>query len=185
MTISERRFALREATGGAHAALEADVGGLASAAAYRRFVAGLYAGRAPVEAALATAAWPDELGGWRPQAIAADLAADLADLGVAVSPPGEPFALGDTVSDLLGAAYVLEGSQLGAKLVRKEAEKLGFSANFGARHLAAQTGTSGGWTRFMAVLDQADGYDPAIAASAANRVFAWLRSAMREESRAA
>lgn len=54
----------------------------------------------------------------------------------------------------LGWLYVSEGSNLGAAFLLKEAEKLGLSAKFGARHLAAAPqGRSLKWKAFKSELD--------------------------------
>jgi heme oxygenase len=54
----------------------------------------------------------------------------------------------------LGWLYVAEGSNLGAAFLLKEAEKLGLSETFGARHLAAAPEGRGlHWKTFTAALD--------------------------------
>ena len=81
---------------------------------------------------------------------------DLADLGRPVPAPdcapvfpGEP-----DVPTALGWLYVAEGSNLGAAFLLKDAEKLGLSESFGARHLAPQPeGRGASWRAFTAALD--------------------------------
>lgn len=83
--------------------------------------------------------------------------ADMEDLGVAApdaaSPAfvaGEPLDLGTAV----GWLYVAEGSNMGAALLRKEAQKLGLTDDLGARHLApAPEGPAPHWRAFVAALD--------------------------------
>lgn len=87
------------------------------------------------------------------------VAADLADLR-ADAPAGDtpPFFTPDTVdvATALGWLYVAEGSNMGAALLRKMAEKLGLSDTFGARHLApAPEGPAAHWRTFTASLDAA------------------------------
>lgn len=80
--------------------------------------------------------------------------ADLADLGAPV--PAQPLAThGVGMPEGLGWLYVSEGSTLGAAFLFKEAgEKLGLSAAFGARNLAAYPeGRAAAWRRFVAALD--------------------------------
>lgn len=80
---------------------------------------------------------------------------DLADLGAA-APVEEPVATAAVgMPQALGWLYVSEGSTLGAAFLLKEAgEKLGLSAEFGARHLAAHPeGRARAWKRFVAMLD--------------------------------
>lgn len=159
-----RRFALRDRTSAAHAALDAIVGPLADAAAYGRYLRGLLAFRAPAERAL-------EAADWTPAPIAALIAADMDDLGiapaaeVAMPAPAKP-------SDALGLAYVLEGSALGARILHGQALALGFDAGRGARHLAAQTRDLDGWRGFLGTLEAAEPFDLEAAVRAAQGGFA-------------
>lgn len=79
---------------------------------------------------------------------------DLADLGHPV-PPVSPPAPTTTVAQALGWLYVSEGSTLGAAFLLKEAQaRLGLSATFGARSLAAHPqGRALFWRQFVASLD--------------------------------
>ncbi len=84
---------------------------------------------------------------------------DLADLALetpAVSAPR--FAPEDADFDLaeaLGWLYVVEGSNLGAAFLLKDAAKLGLGESFGARHLAgAPEGRGLHWRTFTAALDE-------------------------------
>lgn len=86
------------------------------------------------------------------------IAQDLADLGLAVpSRDGEPVFPRGGPLDLpaaLGWLYVAEGSNLGAAFLFKDAQKLGLSETFGARHLAgAPEGRGLHWRTFTAALD--------------------------------
>jgi heme oxygenase (biliverdin-IX-beta and delta-forming) len=161
MTASARRFALRAETAQAHATLDAAVGDIAEARAYARYLRGLHAFRAPVEQAFAGAPGA-------PLAIAALIEQDMQAVGVMPQPPSPPFELPDDASARLGIAYVLEGSALGARVLRRQAASLGLDP----RHLAAQTGDPLGWAAFCARLDSAENYDPATAARAARSALA-------------
>lgn len=79
---------------------------------------------------------------------------DLADLGAPV-PEDAPATQGVGMPEALGWLYVSEGSTLGAALLLKEAEqRLGLSATFGARNLAAYDGGRAQvWKRFKSALD--------------------------------
>ncbi len=83
--------------------------------------------------------------------------ADMEDLDVTVPEAGTATFAADTPADLgtaLGWLYVAEGSNMGAALLRKEAQKLSLSDAFGARHLApAPEGPAGHWRAFTAALD--------------------------------
>lgn len=81
--------------------------------------------------------------------------ADLADLG-SPTPPEEPVAsTGVGMPATLGWLYVSEGSTLGAAFLFKEAQaRLGLSAEFGARNLAAYPeGRATAWRNFVTALD--------------------------------
>lgn len=83
---------------------------------------------------------------------------DLADLNIA--PPkadAAPVFIPDAEVDIpaaLGWLYVAEGSNLGAAFLLKEAERLGLSETYAARHLAAAPEGRGlHWRTFTAALD--------------------------------
>jgi len=153
---SSRRFALKRATDEAHAGLEAIVQSgdmFGSVDGYRRYVAATWAMRDHFERLLdingAADLWPD----WPGRRIAGLAAQDMLDLGVAARPPqiNRPSRL--TAAELLGVIYVLEGSSLGARILVRMVTALGFSRNFGARHLFAQSDSSSAWRSFISVLD--------------------------------
>lgn len=83
---------------------------------------------------------------------------DLADLGLAIPETAEPRFTGETPFDLpeaMGWLYVVEGSNLGAAFLLKDAAKLGLNEDFGARHLAgAPEGRGLHWRTFTAALDE-------------------------------
>ncbi|EXL01459.1 biliverdin-producing heme oxygenase [Aquamicrobium defluvii] len=83
---------------------------------------------------------------------------DLADLrmGALTFDASPAFAAGTSLdlATALGWLYVAEGSNLGAAFLLKDAQKLGFSETFGARHLAgAPEGRGLHWRTFTAALD--------------------------------
>src|SRR4051812_21778067 len=121
MRPRSRRFFLREATSQTHAMLETAVGALVSLEAYRRYVGGMHAFRAPIEQAWASWRWPEGFGAWRPIGIAPLLAEDLRDLQTANAPREARTsccpAVSNDVSELVGTLYVLEGSALGARIL--------------------------------------------------------------------
>lgn len=86
----------------------------------------------------------------------ADIAADLADLGLSVPAPAHAPALAvdAALPTALGWLYVAEGSNLGAAFLLKAAAGLGLGETFGARHLAAAPEGRGlHWKTFVAALD--------------------------------
>lgn len=83
---------------------------------------------------------------------------DFADLGLAVPRiDAPPMLSGDSAVDIaeaLGWLYVVEGSNLGAAFLLKDAGRLGLGETFGARHLAgAPEGRGLHWRTFTAALD--------------------------------
>lgn len=109
----------------------------------------------------------------------AAIAADLRD--VALPPPSLPDAdpvRGD-VPTALGWLYVAEGSSLGAAFLIKAAQRIGFDAGHGARHLAGHPdGRAAHWRRFTAAIDDAamSDADEARMIDAARAAFARFRS---------
>jgi len=177
MSVSARRFALRDQTRTNHESLDSMVGGLTDRATYVRYLRGMALFRAHVDVLLQEASWPED-GPARPAALGTALYADLADLALTPDVFPLPDIPLDSASSWFGAVYVLEGSALGAKLLRRQAEALGFDGAFGARHLAAQT-DAGTWPLFLAALDKLSPYDEAQSIAAARSTFACARAAFR------
>lgn len=171
-----RRERLREATAPTHRALEAIVGPIDSLPRYRRYLLGIAAFRSPIEEGFPSRAWPAEFQNWRPTEIAAELRQDLNDLGLEPVVPA-PIALASDIASALGTLYVLEGSSLGARLVYRDALKLGLTERHGARHLSRQI-ASDSWRGFVSLLDRAPSLDFARLADAANDAFEAARVAM-------
>ncbi|WP_293935138.1 biliverdin-producing heme oxygenase [Iodobacter sp.] len=84
------------------------------------------------------------------------IAADIADLGREL-PAHDVLAPVEHKQDIptaLGWMYVTEGSKLGAAILLKMAGTLGFTEEFGARHLAgAPEGRARNWREFTSVVD--------------------------------
>lgn len=166
--LSSLRARLRGETAGLHARLDA-LAEFSDLGSYRRYLRGTARFRRAVEAAFA--GMPADADAWRAREIADLVAADLADLGMAgaaapLAPPAVPGA-----SEAYGMFYVVEGSALGAHVLSGRAAELGLGAGFGARHLAAQTGERGRWSRFVARLDTDPGIDPEAAGRGARAAF--------------
>ncbi len=153
--VSERRFDLKRATDEAHARLEEIVqssGMFASVEGYRRYLAATWAMRDRFEHLLdingAAEIWPE----WPSRRIAALAAHDMADLHLS-KPPQILSQTRLNRSELLGVLYVMEGSSLGARILVRMVSALGFSNDFGARHLFAAASSTSAWRSFIAVLD--------------------------------
>ena len=171
-----RRWQLRERTAAAHKVVDSVVGDFTTAGDYRRYVAASYAFRAPLERQLSARDWPNALESWRPGPVTAALRDDLDDLDVPLpAEAAEPVP----AEGLLGTLYVLEGSALGATILLRRAEALGFGAQFGARHLAVQCHDIGRWRGFLAALEAAQPFDIDRAAEASLAAFAAAASAYR------
>lgn len=186
MVPSTRRHRLRNHTASSHMALDETVGALDSLASYRRYLRGLHAFRAPAERLIAAglAGAPDGLRELRPTRIVAEMRADMADVEV---PPAAPVGLAApaSASGLMGLVYVLEGSALGARLLKRQAADLGLGPEHGARHLAAQADSLDAWHGFLSALEAFDGYDEAEAIAAAEAAFAAARGGFAELDAAA
>lgn len=176
MELPPRRSALKEATWSAHMALDALVGSFATAADYRRYLAGIAAFRLPVEEWLSNNPLPQAFSDWKPGLVRDELRADLSDLDA--SEPRMPHAFAPPQGDgIVGLLYVLEGSSLGARLLAKRAEALGFSADYGARHLFSQARNFSNWRAFSERMENVCVYDAQAAADWANTAFDYARDA--------
>lgn len=112
------RFALKAATDAAHQRLDAllDQLKLGDRGEYATFLTIHAAVLPPLENALDRGGLPALLPNWEESRRAAALAADLADLGIADLTP-VPIKPLSGIPDVLGAAYTLEGSRLGARVL--------------------------------------------------------------------
>ncbi|MDB5412654.1 MAG: heme oxygenase [Rubritepida sp.] len=117
--ISTRNL-LRQATAPLHEAVEARFEGLdlTDAADYGRFLAIHAMSILPLEAALDDAGIAATLPDWHARKRGAALAEDLAALGQPM-PEGHTIRLASG-AEALGAAYVLEGSRLGAAMLLRQ-----------------------------------------------------------------
>ncbi len=142
------RARLRDATTGAHARVDAQLGAMRHPHDYRAYLRGMHGFMAAVEPGLQRYAGAL---GWTAPQWRADLAADLATVEAAPLPGAAlPVHSADAA---LGLFYVVEGSALGARLLLRRAAALGFDATRGAaflgRHVEAGTAR---WPSFLALL---------------------------------
>lgn len=165
----EIRSFLRDETSELHRELDAIVGVFSNRAEYARFLQGTFRHRAPVEAALRNAA-AAQVSSWQPRQLLPGLEADLADLALPL-PAVEPFHLSNDMAAFLGAAYVLEGSALGARVLVKGVDALGLGSECGARYLSVQAGSLESWRALQVALDGLDRQVWDAAAQAARAVF--------------
>jgi heme oxygenase len=104
--------------------------------------------------------------------VSAALAQDAQDLGLEAARSMKVVIDLDKPSALLGALYVLEGSTLGARVLRQRAADLGMTGGFGARHLSLMSNDMAQWQSFLLLLDDAGDFELDQAAATANQVFA-------------
>ncbi len=104
----------------------------------------------------------------------------MADLTVFATQP-EPAAVSNDTTSLLGTAYVLEGSSLGARVLVKRAAALGFDDACGARYLTAQAASLERWRNLLAELERVEREEWDRAAAAAKAVFSHAIKAFATE----
>jgi heme oxygenase len=170
MRHSERRFGLRDRTRDKHEKLDALVGVFQSVEEYRGYVAFIGRFRFAMDRVMRNVVWPRDWP-WRPQAVYDSIAQDASDLGIRLTHAHTSIAPFDNHSALLGALYVLEGSTLGARVLKSRAAALGMTESFGARHLAVMTHDISHWQSFLRQLDDVEDFDIECADRAANAVF--------------
>lgn len=178
MKRDSRRFFLRDSTQPYHTELDRLIGPLTSDLAYRRYLKSLAAFRHGAEQAVAATAWPEILSGWAPVPLSSMMRADLKDLSE-IRPALPVFPAPASTSALLGLLYVLEGSSLGARFLARQVCILGYTQDFGARHLTLQTASPENWQDFLQRLDKADDWEADSAASAAQSLFCYALDAVR------
>lgn len=165
LPTSTARFLLRAATSTAHDRVDHAFGRfrLDDRRHYRAFLRAQADAFLPVEAAIDGGGIRSVLPDWNERRRAAALIADLADLGL-VEP--EPAAVPDfdPVEAALGAAYVLEGSRLGGRLMARSVPD-GFPRRF------LDAGDPALWHVLVKTLDiRLDSQDKLDAAIAAARL---------------
>ena len=159
--------ALRNATTTLHEAVERRFAGydLARADDYGQFLALHAAAIIPLEQALDRAGIAGDLTDWPIRRRTEALTADLAALGMAAAPPGVVPTCGRG-AEALGAAYVLEGSRLGAAVLLRLVAP-GLPTAF-LRHGTGQ----GLWRSFLVQLALVPTLDAPAAIRGARRAFA-------------
>ena len=176
MRGGDLRRVLKQGTAHIHHRLDEAVGSLGGHDSYRIFVQNSYRFRQSVEPALANATV------WMTPPLLALLEQDLDDLGADRVKSGQrPVELVNP-SAQIGALYVLEGSALGAQLLYRRAQALGYHGRFGARHLARQTQGTGRWGAFLTLMGTLGELDPDLVLSSAQKVFGHALAAFEEAS---
>ncbi|RZV52516.1 MAG: heme oxygenase [Sphingomonadaceae bacterium] len=114
---------------------------------YMRFLQAHAAAFIPIETALENARADKVIPDWRSHRRSDALIDDLEVLGLALPPllPAPPF---NSAAAVVGGAYVLEGSRLGAKLIRRSV-----GSSFPTAFLDASSGP--GWKKFVTLIERA------------------------------
>lgn len=167
--MNDRRRGLRAATNEKHRLLDALIGRFTDRRSYLAYLQSTLSFRTAVEPALTAPAYLDT--GLLPLDLVAPLTLDCRDLAVEACPAPLPRPALTNPSATIGALYVLEGSALGAAVLRKDALALGFDAGFGARHLSLQTGSPDRWAAFLGFLDRVEPFDLNAAIAGAGQIF--------------
>mgnify|MGYP003362794846 FL=1 len=115
----------------------------------------------------------------------AHITQDMKDLGLDIprqnTPNGPEFFTRLQTETAIGWLYVAEGSKLGANILDKLAQNLGYSADFGARHLApAPAGRGPSWLAFRKMLDDT-AIDPEACIDGARDAFAHMARYLAEQ----
>ncbi len=173
------RARLRDATTDAHARVDGLLmGGFGDARGYRAYLAGMHAF---VNAVLPSVRAQTAALDWRLPDWNASLRQDLAHARADALPGVAPLAECDR-AQALGTLYVLEGSALGARLLVRQAQALGYDRARGAAflHEHADGDDRQRWPRFLALLESenAPGTD-APACAAAMETFALAETCLR------
>ena len=143
------RSALRSHTQALHTQLDETIGSFNNVGEYRSFLVRSYQFRGAAEPVLrGQSAWPL-------QELTNLIRQDMDDLGEAYVPVPASPSLPTGLASAIGALYVLEGSSVGAHLLFARVQRLNLGEQFGARHLAAQSGDATRWKRFIGLLGSA------------------------------
>jgi len=171
------RFALKAATDDIHRELDdrlsrLDLGRVED---YRRFLEFQARTVPAVEGALACAGLGDFVEGWTESHRGTAIRDDLETLGNPMPPPAQPPIIAGT-AELLGTAYVLEGSRLGGRVLRRQVAE-GLPASF-----LGDDGSLGPWPQLLAAIEQNIHSDALLteAKHAARRSFAWFLQVAHE-----
>lgn len=171
------RWRLRDATAARHACLDAQLDhAFDDPAGYAVFLQAMHRFVCCARQVIGDA---DDL-----QACEAALVDDLAVLGRTPLTSAGPYAGHEDAR--LGWRYVVAGSSLGARLLLRRAEALGFDATRGARYLALHA-RGDAWRRLLGVLESLHLDEPArrSACDGANAAFATVEQALVDARAAA
>lgn len=159
MPPSQRRTRLKVATTPLHKRLDSQIaqsGAFKSLDGYREYLSLTFNARKSMEDLLDRSQAQNLFPCWPQRRIADILRLDLADLGV--KPPLSPVSSRGSLDKggVLGALYVLEGSAIGARWIKRLVEPLGAGPSHGGRHLISQISMPGAFNNFLDILEKAE-----------------------------
>lgn len=173
----QARFALKAATDEVHRELDDRLSrlDLAREADYRRFLHIHARAVPPVEGALAQSGIGNLVEDWDEGRRSSAIESDLAGLGEEM-PDATQAPTIDGTAEMLGTAYVLEGSRLGGRVLKRRVGH-GLPVEFLSR-----SSNLGSWTSLIAVMDRSLYSDALLgdAQRAARRCFALFLKVTRE-----
>lgn len=172
-----KRFELKAATQDLHDSLDKRLSclNLSTEPDYLRFLEFHARTLPPIESQLAAAGLDALVSGWAGSRRAPSLEADFGSLGRPMPPSAKPPSIKGT-GEILGTAYVIEGSRLGAPVLRKRvASRL--PASF-----LSDDGSPGPWLTLTAVIERLLCSGPLLreAKYSARRCFGWFLSVADE-----
>ena len=171
------RFALKAATNDIHRELDERLStlDLAKEEDYRRFLHFQARSVPSAERALACAGLEDLVEGWCASRRSEAIEADLQALGRSM-PAEAPAPTISGTAQILGTAYVVEGSRLGSRVLRRRV-----AAGLPIRFLS-DDGSLGSWPSLISAIDRLLDSDNLLseAKDAARRSFTWFLQISRE-----
>jgi len=173
MSLGPVRSHLRSATASAHGRVDALLPhGVAQTREYAAYLRAMHR-------FVASSALPD---GARERYLPL-LSDDLRTLGIVTDAPPASAAPEDRY-ERLGWAYVFEGSSLGARMLLRQAHRLGYDAVTGARYLNEHAGSSE-WSNVLRQLEHSlpDAGELSRLVSASQRAFAAVETALLDALR--
>ena len=174
------RFALREATAADHERVDAAFADfdLADRDSYAAFLVAQAGALLPTETGLDRADAARVLPDWSERRRSALLREDLAELGLEAEGDADPVSI-EGVEGVLGAAYVLEGSRMGGRMLARQV-----APDLPRRFLDSPD--NGRWRDLTQVLDATlrSERQLAVAIEAARAVFARFEASARHQAQA-
>lgn len=133
-----------------------DLSMFVSEASYRNYLQATFASHLLLESMLEKSHIEALLPQWSERRVKTDLENDISDLSESLPPDSLKFKRATEPVDLptiIGTLYVLEASAIRVHDRAKEVAKLGFTKDFGARHLDRQIKNLRSWQQVLNLID--------------------------------